>query len=507
MNLFGRSKIYSEDQLLKAMGVYTEASVQSSSVPNVMKNIVSLISKRLGQPLSGGKFSVIIKKPSGTFRTYKYIIGNGSKAIRFNFKQSGGSSSIDNIDFYTTVSAYPQLNLDVHNINIVQLIDFIVKVILKGKPGMTADVDSSGTQSIVNEAIELYDEAKRNDYRSALNLWMRDRKLTPQKMAESRISHLLNDYKAWSVKNNTNAIGDGPFWTTVKEMIAESGAQNKFSKTVTVQRNSGKEKVILSSSAKSAEEQLDKAITQRIDAKQKFKQIEAYTKLVIKGTKPSFILTGDPGLGKSFSISKVLQSEGMVRGEDYEIFKGDIASAVNLYKILYEYNKPDFIVVLDDNDEILKDAAAINILKGALESGKDEPRTISYYSQRMPKDESGKDRIPTKFEYVGKMIFISNKYLRDLPSALKSRAFKTELDLNPEEIVEHISEIAYNISDLQGVPHSIIKECLKFMEEIAPVIGKFDIRSFTDVVANRLTGHKNWKAWAYSSIKQSYGLS
>lgn len=58
-----------------------------------------------------------------------------------------------------------------------------------------------------------------------------------------------------------------------------------------------------------------------------------------------------------------------------EIFKGTISGFTGLLQILWE-NRRNKIIIFDDNDSVLANANALNILKAAMDS--DEPRIISY---------------------------------------------------------------------------------------------------------------------------------
>jgi hypothetical protein len=91
------------------------------------------------------------------------------------------------------------------------------------------------------------------------------------------------------------------------------------------------------------------------------------------------------------------------------------------------------VLVFDDCDTILFDDVALNLLKGALDSGKS--RRISWLSEsRVLKDEG----IPNSFSFKGSVIFITNlkfdkmksQKLKDHLDALQSRCHYLDLTLD-----------------------------------------------------------------------------
>jgi len=118
------------------------------------------------------------------------------------------------------------------------------------------------------------------------------------------------------------------------------------------------------------------------------------------GAVRSMIVSGGPGVGKSFTVEKELEvasDNGTVR---FDAVKGTI-TPINLYKKLYELSDKNCVLMLDDCDSILFEEQALNLLKSALDTnGK---RRISWMSEHA----SLKD-IPESFVFQGAVIFITN---------------------------------------------------------------------------------------------------
>jgi hypothetical protein len=147
-------------------------------------------------------------------------------------------------------------------------------------------------------------------------------------------------------------------------------------------------------------EETNKQIVRRLE--ERFNILKSVTHGVINGDVRSLIVSGAPGIGKSETIRQILEAEKISKGIEYSIVHGSIISAFQLYQTLFEHSDENDILVLDDSDGLLNDLGCINLLKAALESG-NKPRTIDYHSQSVLNI-----GIPTRFEFSGSMIFITN---------------------------------------------------------------------------------------------------
>jgi hypothetical protein len=173
--------------------------------------------------------------------------------------------------------------------------------------------------------------------------------------------------------------------------------------------------------------------------KERFTILTDMTKAVKSGDVRAMIVSGPPGVGKSFGVEEVLSKDDLfnVLGERkprYEIVKGAMSS-IGLYAKLYEYSDAKNVIVFDDCDSILMEDLSLNILKGALDSSK--KRVIQWNTDsRLLRSEG----IPDKFEFKGAAIFITNikfehvksKRLRDHLDALESRCHYIDLQMDTE---------------------------------------------------------------------------
>ena len=183
----------------------------------------------------------------------------------------------------------------------------------------------------------------------------------------------------------------------------------------------------------------DAEIIERL--RERFEILDDMTKACKAGKVRAMIVSGAPGVGKSFGVEKVLSKHDMFadvandsKFKKYEIVKGAM-SAIGLYSKLYEYSGEKNILVFDDCDSVLLDDLSLNILKAALDSSK--KRTIHWNTDsRLLRSEG----VPNSFEFKGGAIFITNinfqniksKKLQDHLAALESRCHYIDLTIHTE---------------------------------------------------------------------------
>jgi len=183
----------------------------------------------------------------------------------------------------------------------------------------------------------------------------------------------------------------------------------------------------------------DEEIIERL--RYRFNVLNDMTRAVKKGDVRAMIVTGPPGVGKSFGVEQVLSRHDLfatIAQDDklkkYEVVKGAM-SALGLYKKLFEFSEKKCIVVFDDCDSILLDDVSLNILKAALDSSK--RRVISWNTDSKSLKADG---LPNSFEFMGGCIFITNinfehvrsKKLKDHLEALESRCHYLDLTIDTD---------------------------------------------------------------------------
>jgi len=171
----------------------------------------------------------------------------------------------------------------------------------------------------------------------------------------------------------------------------------------------------------------------------RFEILDEMASACIRGDVRAMIVSGPPGVGKSFGVERQLEKAALfdqIAGNRprFEVVKGAM-TALGLYALLYKYSDKKNILVFDDCDSVFGDELTLNILKAALDSGK--RRRICWNSDsRLLRDEG----IPNSFNFNGSAIFITNlkfqnvrsKKLQDHLEALESRCHFLDLTIDSE---------------------------------------------------------------------------
>jgi hypothetical protein len=182
-------------------------------------------------------------------------------------------------------------------------------------------------------------------------------------------------------------------------------------------------------------EETDEQAIERIAAR--FSILEEMAEAVSTGKVRAMIVSGPPGIGKSYGVEQALEKRNMFEdiagsSRKFEVVKGAM-SAIGLYKKLYEHHERGHVVCFDDCDAILYDDLALNLLKAALDTGK--KRTLCWNTESRTLIAEG---MPNKFDFNGGVIFITNikfdnvksKKLQDHLQALQSRCHYLDLTID-----------------------------------------------------------------------------
>jgi hypothetical protein len=194
----------------------------------------------------------------------------------------------------------------------------------------------------------------------------------------------------------------------------------------------------------------DEAIIARL--RKRFDVLNKMTAAVKRGDIRGLIVSGPPGVGKSFGVEDVLQKKNLLgtlaTGQvNYEVVKG-VASAIGIYTKLWNYREPNSVIVFDDCDSVFFDPDCLNTLKSALDSSK--RRWINWTTDSRVLRTEG---IPDRFEFNGGAIFITNikfdvvrsKKIREHLNALESRCHY--IDLEMDTVRERLLRIRQIVGD------------------------------------------------------------
>jgi hypothetical protein len=234
----------------------------------------------------------------------------------------------------------------------------------------------------------------------------------------------------------------------------------------------------------------------KYDINTRFGFVEKLVTMVATGVQPSAVITGEGGLGKTYTVTKTLAAHGYK--DISELAEFQVGSVINtskcfmmvkgystakgLYRTLFENQKS--VIVFDDCDAVLKDPVALNLLKGALDSyGK---RIISWNADM--KD----DDLPRSFSFEGRVIFISNMDQDRIDQAIRSRSMMIDLSMTHDQKIDRMEYIAKSEEFLPEYDAKIKSDALSLIRSVGKEAKEISLRTLIAVAKIRAS-NKEWK--------------
>jgi hypothetical protein len=323
---------------------------------------------------------------------------------------------------------------------------------------------------------------------------------------------LEGSYRKTSVENQTFQLvkgyqphphKEGGFITVKIEDLAKYPGATKKQIRINVEN----ENQLRDSAPEQPKEESDAETVERM--RQRFNILTDMTKATKRGDVRAMIVSGPPGVGKSFGVEQVLDRYGVVSTlgntrPKYEVVKGAMSS-IGLYCKLYNFSDPDNVLVFDDCDSILLDDLSLNILKAALDSKK--TRKICWNTDSHTLRREG---VPDTFNFAGSVIFITNikfdnvrsKKLRDHLEALESRCHY--IDLTIDTIREKILRIKQIVTDgmlkSYALPSETEQSIVAFVDEYKRQLREISLRTVLKIADLAKAFPENWKDVAKQTV-------
>ena len=156
----------------------------------------------------------------------------------------------------------------------------------------------------------------------------------------------------------------------------------------------------------------DKEIIQQVT--ERFEGLELFAEDIGRGKMRSVIISGAPGIGKTYKLLEVLNRMNANGQTTFHRTAGYV-STIEMYRMLFEYRHAGNVIMFDDTDNVFYDDNSLNILKAALDS---IPQRVISYRTKSTVDVGEDDDLddwdvderglPAEFEFNGTCIFVTN---------------------------------------------------------------------------------------------------
>lgn len=506
--------------LPKTTPIMQEAAFKAGSAGKVIGLVLKVLSKRLSTQFKLSPIPWTYKSTDGQFEGYYAFFGNMNSSIRLNFLL-GKSDKIVSVDYFEAATQTPKLSIDLNGINIVQVIDVVVGVI-------------DGTYNAQLEDYmmdEMPLEEARVSVKDMVFEWVGSIDASDLTSGRKNWGELYSSFSQYADSQRWRVPAMNGFKWGVKEYATEFNLRTNIL-SPRVRRGAPETAVVVDT----ASQRQFTTLTVENEHLKKFDMLETYVRMIGRQSNKlnAMIIYGQAGIGKTTMVKNVFKDMGLTAGVDYVIKSGSISGKTGLRQLLWDYRE-DMIIVLDDNDGILKNMDAVNMLKPALQdkdrivsmtkaksTGRARPaaarseesvneETIDLTSMdsdagidRARLDQQELDRaereaaaeaeriereaeeererianqpIPDDFEFKSKMIFVSN--LMDFPAALKSRSIAIKIDMSVEQTMDLIkTNLDKVMSEFDEITIEMKQDVFNFISEIAGSLESMDFRQF-----------------------------
>jgi len=200
------------------------------------------------------------------------------------------------------------------------------------------------------------------------------------------------------------------------------------------------------------------------------------------------VISGTPGIGKSFNVLSKLDELKGPNKLQVLISKGHV-TPYQVYKMMHDHSGPECILVFDDCDDVLDNTQSLNLLKAATEYAKH--RYVTWNSTL-----NGSTNLNDKFEFKGKIIILTNKRLNDNPhyGAFIDRVHYFDMKCTFEEKLAKIMTIAKDICNVI-TPNDDCHDIIRYLIDNKNRINqdRFSIRNFIKLAEMKALFGDGWE--------------
>jgi len=479
------------------MELLNEATFSREKTKKMVNLMLKVLSKQIKKPLSSVEIPETYKNIYGYFMNYTSYFDGGNKALRINFSLKEKGDQIYSVDYFNKISVKPYKTIFLSNeINTLQVIG-ILKDFIFGKYESRSRFQDRLKEQRLDENFESW--TTNSD---ANNIFINN----PRNI-------VYQAYKQWAktagLARNIILNFDN-FWIKGYQYINDNNLATKRIRPIRINPGVEDQVVMVDQGNSAAAQSFNDSLEIENEHLENFEFLEAELTL-IKNSKhdkaKGVIIYGTPGIGKSYLVNKILGPD-----PGFVLKSGAIAGMTGLLQVLYE-NRTDKILVLDDNDQILKNRNAVNILKASCETPYRVTYTVRTESTQFMEDPTDPDEVLdlttmgsdagvgsyNNFVFESQLIIISNLY--EVPGAIASRLTPFGFKLSTDQILDLIK------TKLEAVEPDIAlneKEyMLEWLRQNQKFAGGMDFRLFKFCLTRYLSHKQNpkWETWLKIALK------
>lgn len=244
------------------------------------------------------------------------------------------------------------------------------------------------------------------------------------------------------------------------------------------------------------------------DIRSRFDTLDRVMDGIVRGNIRSIIVSGAPGVGKTYSIeTKLTEAKATGKISRFTVVRGTI-SPLGLYVLMWENRLAGEIIVIDDSDDIFRDEVGTSLLKSATDSGK--KRRVSYLKELALFEQRG---IPNNFVYEGSIIVLTNiDFEKEVAmktktavhlSAVLNRAIYVDLGLHSKQAlmarVEDVIRTTPMLAD-EGLDAAQAEAVLSWLKDNQNSVRSLSLRTAMILAGMILTEPKTWKLTAKTTL-------
>lgn len=248
----------------------------------------------------------------------------------------------------------------------------------------------------------------------------------------------------------------------------------------------------------------DSEIFNRLDSR--FRIVEKLTDSVIAGHANGMILSGPPGVGKTYSVEKKLKVLADDSNVEPEVVKGYVRTTA-LFKTLWDNRFPGMVTVFDDADTIFQDLNSLNLLKAALDTY--ETRRLTYGSEAVLVSDKDGGLVDRTFDFEGQIIFITNYDFDELIAkkhkftehfkALMSRSHYVSLEMrSARDYLVRVRHVINTDEFMRNnkVSAELVGRITRYLESRYEDMRELSIRSAVKLASLARTSPNDWEELA-----------